>query len=128
MSASRKIYLDAFYDQYEDFLQQMMVVFPEDPDWQLYIAGLAIFRRTNPLLVVKKTWKHISKFEEVIKKRDEKFFIERDYSDITEGEEPLEQTITKLKDMWARLSPHNRNIVWDYVNNVTFLAKKCSEL
>jgi hypothetical protein len=124
---SKKIYLDAFYDQYEDFIQQMMAVFPADPDWPLYSTGLAIFRRTNPLLVVKKTWKHIAPFEEVIKKRDEKFFLDRDYSDITEGEEPLEQTISKLKGMWAQLSPHNRNVIWDYVNNVTYLARKCSE-
>ena len=125
---SRKIFLDAFYDQYEDFLKQMLQVFPSDPDWPLYIAGLAIFRRTNPLLVVKKTWKHIARFEDVLKRRDEKFFLERDYSDITEGEEPLEQTITKLKGMWAQLSLHNRNIVWDYMTNITYLAKKCNDL
>jgi hypothetical protein len=123
---SKKIYIDAFFDQYEDFLQQMLEVYPNDPDWPLYIAGLAIFRRTNPMMVVQKTWKHISRFEEVIKARDEKFFLERDYSDITEGEEPLEQTVTKIKGMWAQLSLHNRNIVWDYVNNITYLARKCS--
>jgi hypothetical protein len=106
----------------------MLQVFPSDPDWPLYIAGLAIFRRTNPLLVVKKTWKHIARFEDVLKRRDEKFFLERDYSDITEGEEPLEQTITKLKGMWAQLSLHNRNIVWDYMTNITYLAKKCNDL
>lgn len=125
--ATRKIYLDAFFDQYEDFLQQMQQVFPTDPDWPLYIAGLAIFRRTNPRMIVQKTWKHIGKFEATIKARDETFFLTRDYSDITEGEEPLEQTIRKLKDMWAQLTPHNRNIVWDYVNNITYLAKKCSD-
>jgi hypothetical protein len=125
---SKKIYIDAFFDQYEDFLQQMLEVYPNDPDWPLYIAGLAIFRRTNPMMVVQKTWKHISRFEEMIKARDEKFFVERDYSDITEGEEPLEQTVTKIKGMWAQLSLHNRNVVWDYVNNVTYLAKKCSGL
>lgn len=124
---SRKIYIDAFYDQYEDFLQQMLLVFPSDPDWPLYIAGLAIFRRTNPLLVAKKTWKHISRFEDVIKSRDETFFLERDYSDITEGEEPLEQTVEKVKRMWSQMSPHNRNVVWDYITNITYLAKKCTE-
>ena len=124
--ATRKIYLDAFFDQYEDFLQQMQVVFPGDPDWPLYIAGLSIFRRTNPAMIVTKTWKHISKFEDVLKARDESFFLTRDFSDITEGEEPLEQTITKLKNMWAQLSPHNRNVVWDYINNITYLARKCS--
>lgn len=124
--ATRKIYLDAFFDQYEDFLQQMQAVFPSDPDWPLYIAGLSIFRRTNPAMIVQKTWKHISRFEDTLKARDEAFFLTRDFSDITEGEEPLEQTITKLKGMWAQLSTHNRNVVWDYINNITYLARKCS--
>lgn len=123
---SKKILIDAFFNQYEDFLNQIKDVFPEDPDWKLYISGLAIFRRTNPLIVVKKTWKHVAPFEEMITTRNEKFFMERDFSDITEGEEPLEQTIDKLRGMWGAMSPHNRRVVWDFVNNITALAKMCN--
>lgn len=125
---SKKIYIDAFFNQYEDFLNQIKEVFPEDPDWKLYLSGLAIFRRTNPLIVVKKTWKYVSQFEEVIKNRDEKFFMDLDYSTYTEGEEPLEQTIEKLKRMWVSLTPHNRKIVWEFVNNITTLSRICSSL
>ena len=123
---SKKIYIDAFFNQYEDFLTQLRDVFPEDADFPLYLTGLAIFRRTNPSIVVKKTWKHVSRFEEMIQKRDETFFLERDYSDITEGEEPLEQTVEKVRGMWATLSQHNKNIVWDFINNITALAKICA--
>jgi hypothetical protein len=123
---SKKIYIDAFFNQYEDFLNQLKEVFPEDRDWPLYLSGLAIFRRTNPMIIAQKTWKHVSKFEEVIRNRDENFFMERDFGDITEGEEPLEQTIVKLRGMWGVLTPHNRKIVWDFVNNITALAKMCA--
>ena len=125
---SKKILIDAFFNQYEDFLNQIKVVFPDDGDWQLYLSGLAIFRRTNPLIIVKKTWKHVQPFQEMIAARDEKFFMERDYSDITEGEEPLEQTIDKIRAMWSVLNPHNRRVVWDFVNNIVSLAKLCSSL
>jgi hypothetical protein len=124
---SKKIYIDAFYDQYEDFLQQMQQVFPEDPDWPLYIAGLAIFRRTNPLVVVKKTWHHLSPYVEQIKNRDEQFFLNHDYSKHIDDEEPMEQTIAKLRGMWLQLSQHNKNIICDYVTNILYLAKRCSE-
>jgi len=123
---SRKIYIDAFFNQYEDFLNQLKDVFPEDRDFPLYLAGLHIFRRTNPGLVAQKTWKHVSRFEDVIQRRDEEFFLQRDYDDITQGEEPLEQTVTKIKGMWATLTPHNRKVVWDFVNNITLLAKMCA--
>ena len=123
---SKKIYLDAFFNQYEDFLTQLKTVFPEDPDWKLYLSGLAIFRRTNPTMIVQKTWEFVSRFEEMIQKRDETFFMERDYSDVSEGE-PIEQTVQKLKTMWSTLSFENKQIVWEFVGNITKLAKVCNE-
>lgn len=122
---SKKIYIDAFFNQYEDFLQQLKEVFPEDRDFPLYLAGLAIFRRTNPTIIAQKTWKHVSRFEDVIKKRDEVFFVKRDFSDITEGEEPLEQTVEKIRGMWSGLDDHNKKMVWEFINNITALAKMC---
>jgi len=123
---SKKIYLDAFFNQYEDFLTQLKTVFPEDPDWKVYLSGLAIFRRTSPMVIVQKTWMYVSKFQDVIEKRDETFFMERDYSDLSEGE-PIEQTVQKLKNMWSTLSPENKQIVWEFVGNITKLAKVCNE-
>jgi len=122
---SKKIYLDAFFNQYEDFLTQLKKVFPDDPDWKLYLSGLAIFRRTNPTMIVQKTWEFVSRFEDMIEKRDETFFMERDYSDVSEGE-PIEQTVQKLKTMWSTLSFENKQIVWEFVGNITKLAKVCS--
>lgn len=122
---SKKIYLDAFFNQYEDFLTQLKIVFPEDPDWKVYLSGLAIFRRTSPMVIVQKTWTYVSQFQDVIEKRDETFFMERDYSDLSEGE-PIEQTVQKLKNMWSTLSVENKQIVWEFVGNITKLAKVCS--
>ena len=124
--ASRKILIDAFFNTYEDFMQQMIAVYPDDRDFPLYVSGLAMFRRVNPAIVVGKTWKWVSKFEDQIKNRDESFFLEYDYSTDTEGEEPLEQTLEKLRGMWRGLSEHNRKIVWDYVNIIMELSRRCS--
>jgi hypothetical protein len=85
-----------------------------------------MFRRVNPAIIVGKTWKWVSKFEGQIKERDERFFLEYDYSSDTEGEEPLEQTLEKLRGMWRELNEHNRKVVWDYVNLIMELARRCS--
>lgn len=124
--ASKKILIDAFFNTYEDFMQQMIAVYPDDRDFPLYVSGLSMFRRVNPSIVVGKTWKWVSKFENQIKNRDESFFLEYDYSTDTEGEEPLEQTLEKLRGMWRGLSEHNRKIVWDYVNIIMELSRRCS--
>lgn len=124
---SKKIYLDALYDQYEDFLGQLAEVFPEDPDWARFRTGVAVLRRANPMVLAEKTWGYVSRFEPLIKTRNETFFLTHDFSGIVKNPEPLRQTIAKLKYMWAHLTPSNRSIVWDYVTNITYLAKRCSE-
>lgn len=118
---SKKIYLDAFYDQYEDLLQQMATVFPDDPDWARYRTGLAVFRRANPMTLAVKTWEAVSPYEAAIQKRDEAFFL----GEFKLGNS-MSQTLGKLKSLWGQLTPYNRSIVWDYVTNITYLAKKCS--
>jgi hypothetical protein len=124
---SKRIYLDAFYDQYEDFLQQLTSVFPDDPDWSRYRTGVAVIRRANPMALATTTWDYVSPFEDIIRARNDSFFLGRDFSDMTGGQEPLNQTIGKLKGMWQQMTPHNQSIVWDYITNITYLAKRCTE-
>lgn len=124
---SKKIYLDAFYDQYEDFLQQMTEVFPGDPDWSRFRTGVAVFRRANPMVLAEKTWTYVAPFEDTIRAREPSFFLDRDFSDMTKGKQPLNQTIEKIKGMWKQMTPHNQSIVWDYITNITYLARRCNE-
>jgi hypothetical protein len=119
---SKKIYVDAFYDQYEDLLQQMAAVYPEDPDWGRYRTGLVVIRRASPMMLVTKTWEYVSPYVLEIQARDEGFFLTH-----TLAEGPIEQTIAKLRGMWQQLSTHNRSIVWDYITNITYLARRCAE-
>jgi hypothetical protein len=118
---SKKIYLDAFYDQYEDFLHQMMAVFPGDPEWPRYRTAVVVFRKANPTTLVQKTWECVAPYEAAITQRDESFFLQQE---IPEG--PMTHTLVKLKSLWQQLDVHNRSVVWDYVRNITYLAKRCA--
>ena len=115
---SKKIYVDAFFAQYEDLVQQMIAMFPTDPDWPRYRTALAVFRKANPLSVVEKTWECICPLENAIHSRDEAFFLSYELQD---------PTLLKLRGLWQGLDVHNRNIIWDYIRNITCLAKKCAE-
>jgi hypothetical protein len=118
---SKKIYVDAFFDQYEGLVEQMIAVFPEDSDWTFYRTGISMFRRTNPMFLVTKTWECVAPYETEISNRDETFFL--NYK-VTEGS--YVDTVSKLRDMWQQLTAHNRSVVWDYITNITYLAKKCA--
>jgi hypothetical protein len=122
---SKKIYIDAFFEQYGSFLHQMVSVFPEDPDWARFRTGLAIFRRVSPMTAIKTTWEGVAPFEETILRRDEDFFLARGKEELSPKQDAIDYLITKLKKAWKTLSLHNQNIIWDYVTNVMLLAKRC---
>jgi hypothetical protein len=119
---SPTLYLDALYTQYEDLLQQMMNILPEDPDWPKYRVGLSVIRRVSPLMLATSTWETVAPYESQIRERNEAFFLTQ-----TLAEGSIVETITKLRGLWSHLTPHNQSIVWDYITNITYLAKKCSE-
>jgi hypothetical protein len=101
-------------------------VFPTDPDWPLYLTALAVFRRTNPGVIAQMTWTYVAPYEELILKRDQSFFLDRDFAAEAAGDASIEQTIAKLKAMWGQLTAHNQSILWEYITNITVLAKKCA--
>ena len=64
---SRKIFLDAFYNQFSDFLDQLITVFPSDSDFPTYKTGLHLLQKTNPKLVPEQVLIHVSPFEKTLR-------------------------------------------------------------
>ena len=123
---SRKIFLDAFYNQFSDFLDQFITVFPSDSDFPTYKTGLHLLQKTNPKLVPEQVLIHVSPFEKTLRDRDERFFI--DYSFTEYGDDDaLGMIISKMKEQWTTLSENNKKCIWDYTNLLLDLAKKYIE-
>jgi hypothetical protein len=122
---SKKIFMDAFYNQFTDFLNQLIAVFPGDSDFLAYKTGLALLQRTNPMLVVEQVYLHVTPFEATIRARNEAFFIQHGFNEHIEDNDTLEQVIQKLKGLWTQLTPNNKNVVWTYTTLLLDLAKRC---
>jgi hypothetical protein len=125
---SKKIFLDAFFNQFTDFLDQLVRVFPEDSDFLTFKTGLSLLRRTNPMLVVEQVYKHVLPYEEILRAKNEDFFLKRGFQDHIDGDDTLDQLIEKLKGLWGSLTDHNKNIVWSYTTLLLDLAKRCVAL
>jgi len=121
---SRKIFLDAFYGQFHDFLDQLIRVFPDDSDFPAYKTGLTLLQKTNPKLVPEQVALHVTPFEASIQSRDEKFFLEHQFPEYTD-DNALDLIISKMKDLWTSLSPSNKTVIWDYLTLLLGLAKRC---
>lgn len=125
---SRKIFIDAFYNQFGEFLSQLTRVFPDDTDLPAFKTGLVLIQRTNPMLAVKTVYQHTLPYSEIIRAKNEDFFLKHEFSDISSGDDALEQIIRKLKGLWETLSDTNKQCIWDYLILILDLAKRCIDL
>ena len=122
---SKTIFLSAFYTQFSAFLDQLVVVFPEDSDFPTYKSGIYLLQKTNPKLVPEQVVTHVSPFEATIRARDEAFFKSRGFPEYAE-DNALDLIIQKMMQYWDVLTPENKTVVWDYVTLLLDLAKRCT--
>lgn len=125
---SRKLLMDAFFNQFSDFLNELIRVFPSDADFPTFKTALNLLQKTNPMLVITQVKTHTDPYAEMITSKNENFFIEHDYSDDVDGDGAIQQIIQKLKGLWEVLTPNNKKVVWDYVKVIRDLATRCSAL
>jgi hypothetical protein len=121
---SRKIFLDIFYAQFSEFLDQLIRVFPGDSDFPTYKTGLTLLHKTNPVLVPEQVILHVGPFEATIHARDESFFKEHKFDEYAE-DNALDLIIKKMKERWDTLSENNKTVVWDYTTLLLSLARRC---
>ena len=121
---SRKIFMDAFYGQFTDFLNQLIQVFPDDSDFPTFKTGLLLLQRTNPKIVPDQVLIHVAPYETTIRARDEKFFMDHGFEDYTNND-ALGTLIMKMKTLWEGLSDNSKKVVWDYTILLLDLAKRC---
>lgn len=121
---SRKMFLDAFYGQFHDFLDQLIRVFPDDSDFPAYKTGLSLLHKTNPKLVPEQVTIHLTPFEKDIRGRNETFFLDHGFQEYAD-DTALGLVISKMKTLWAGLSPASKTVVWDYLTLLLDLAARC---
>jgi hypothetical protein len=118
------MFMDAFYGQFADFLDQLTKVFPDDSDFPTFKTGLLLLQKTNPKIVPEQVVIHVLPYESTIRTRDEKFFMDHGFEDYTRND-TLGSLIMKMKTLWAGLSDNSKKVVWDYTTLLMDLAKRC---
>lgn len=121
---SKKIFMDAFFTQFHEFMGQLIKVFPDDTDFKMYDDGVSLMQRINPGMVLSEFVKHVGPFDEVIRKRDDNFFMNHTF-DSLQPDDTMEQVIQKLKGYWAGLSEQNKSSIWGYIILLLDISKRC---
>ena len=123
---SRRVFVSAFYNHFQEFLDQLVGMFPEDSDFPAYKTTLSLLQMANPTLAPKEVHVYMKPFQTTIRSRDEKFFLDHSFSEFAQSD-AIQQIIGKLKTMWATLSDNNKKCMWDYITLLMDLASRCND-
>ena len=122
---SKKVLIDAFFNQFNSFLGELKQMYPEDEDFPVFITTLSMMKTANPMLVVNfvKT-EIVDPFGAKIQARDESFFLGKDYA--TRDDVNLD-IVEKIKQYILGMSPATKDTVWKYIEIITKLCVKALE-
>jgi hypothetical protein len=110
-----------------DLFNQKMVEFADDitmvcNDFKELKPALRLAINLDKRTPLKAFGKYASKYETYIMEKNEAFFLEETYTDISH--KVNFDMIKKLKEVWQTLSPENKDTVWKYFQVLVYLHNK----
>ena len=123
---------ELFNNKLNEFLKELISTFPEDPDFKLFQASVRVIKLANEKKPLELFNSGLTpEYKENIRSRNEKFFLDNDYSDVLSNpnltntdDDVNNKLINKLKGYWSKLDENNKIIVWQYF---TILLKICDK-
>jgi len=119
--------LKTFNDQFMQFVEDIIKVFPNDPDITLAKNAFIFFRKTNPKILIDIWYKYVAKkYQDVILKGDISFFLEKDYGDdlenLNDWSKKSLEAINRLRDPVKNMNHENQSKSMKYCQNLTTLC------
>ena len=120
--------LKAFNSQFEEFLEDIELLFPENKDIRTTKTGLMMMRKANPKKMVSVWYRYICiKYEDEIEKENLEYFLTKDYSTDLKMEDgavdKVMAAIDKLREPLRELNPENTKKCVQYLKNMNQLSK-----
>jgi len=121
--ASKVVLMTALFDQFNSCITELSEMYPEDPDFPMFLTSVRIAKSANPSIVVNYIYESVSEYEDQIMTKDEKFFLEHSFE---QHKENVSMDIfPKMKEYFATMSSESKENVWKYCQNILRLAKAC---
>ena len=118
--------VSVFNDHFNEFVNDIQSVFPEDPDILTAKNAFLTVRKANPKLLVKIWVKYIyTPYMRQIEAGDIQFFLTKDYSSdlvINDNADKIMESIDRLRNPVKEMTPDNQAKTMKYIQNLSKLA------
>ena len=118
-------YLQKFNQTFDEFVSDLMRVFPSDPEFHMYHAAVKMATMLDERITQRVFHDRVVvPYGEQILSRNEAFFLSHNYDDLKKEDESAEHLINKVKNCYMELNEENREIVWKYFRVLVLLDRK----
>jgi hypothetical protein len=124
-SVSKPLIIKGFNQHFEEFIEDIESVFPDDDEVKTMKNLLFIIKKTSPRLILE-TWNSYITipYKEPIENSDISFFINKDYADLDiHHTDNISNFIERLRGYVRNMTEHNQQKSMQYVKNLCNLTK-----
>lgn len=108
--------LSGFNNVIINFIDDCILVFPEEDDFKVFKRGLNVLIKFNPKKIVTIFKQYLVLYRTKILEKNEDFFLENDYKEVQKyNDKEIFDIINKIKKYWTTLDNNNKNKIWDYL-------------
>jgi hypothetical protein len=121
--------LTAFNDHFLEFVNDILRVFPNDPDVLTAKNSFLAARKANPKLIVRALKLYVvEKYRKEIESGNIEFFINKDYTNdaaVSPYSDKITEAIDRLREPIKLMTEEDQAISMKYMQNLTKLSDLC---
>lgn len=118
-------FLSAFIDVVIRFNDELIQLYPNEQEFKTGKSAILLIKKANPRMLVHIFKSYIDPWREHIQRRDESFFMQKDYTDEAMNNENILMLIGRLKKNWSTIGDKNQLAIWKYLDTLILLVDKC---
>jgi len=119
-----------FNDYFEEFINFVVSIFPNDVDIQSTKTSVSLLRKNNPKLICNAWNEFVSKkYGDRINEGDINYFLDKDYSDDLQNNTnstKIIEVIDRIRIQIKQMNPESLNTVLIYLKNLNAMSKSLS--
>lgn len=125
--SNNSIFIKTFNDQFEEFLRDLCLLFPNDTEIETLANNIKRLRGVNPVISINAFKSYVtSKYKEQILNNDLMFFINKDYESDLVNTNMTTRIMTKINELRGpigNLPQDEQSKVMKYLNNLVKLTE-----
>ena len=122
-------FVTIFNDHFNEFVNDIQSVFPDDADILTAKNALLAIRKANPKLIVRIWIKYVyNPYKEQIEAGNITFFLVKDYANDlarNDNSDKIMESINRLREPIRQMTPVSQAKTMKYIQNLTKLAAMC---